>query len=175
MHAARSSQGGMVGGPREARALGSLRERNSARAALLALGLAACAGPPPLPLPDAPPPAPGALRVRLVFGAEADLDLYATGPSQATVYFANSPAGGGELDGDRRCDDPAPRVETATFARAAPGRYRIGVDFPERCARGADEVEYLLIFEALGRRQERRGRLAAGHFEPRALEVDLGP
>jgi hypothetical protein len=113
--------------------------------------------------------------VRLVFGAEADLDLYATGPAESTVYFANSPAGGGELDADRRCDAPAPRVETATFARAEPGRYRVGVDFPARCGRHAGEVEYLLILEAPGRREERRSRLAPGRFEPRALEVEIGP
>ena len=87
----------------------------------------------------APRSAPGDLRVELVFGQGADLDLYLTDPSQETVYYANTPSqvNGGRLEADLRCDAAAPRVETIVFASAPPGRYRVGVDRAETCAGGA--------------------------------------
>ncbi len=112
--------------------------------------------------------------MRLVFGREADLDLYVTGPSQETVYFANTPAGGGELDADRRCDDPAPRVETTSFLLAPAGRYRVGIDHAARCTPYSGPASYHLVFEAPGRREERSGEVDAGRREPRVLEVELG-
>jgi hypothetical protein len=45
-----------------------------------------------LSLQPQPALAPGELRVLLVFGGAADLDLFVTTPSQETVYFANSPS-----------------------------------------------------------------------------------
>src|SRR5262245_38599711 len=129
------------------------RERTAARALWLAVGLAACAGSSgPPPLPDAPPLRPGELRVRLVFGVEADLDLYVTGPDQETVYYANTPAGAGALDADRRCGDPGPRVETASFAPAAAGRYRVGIDHAGRCEPGTGPAAYRVVIE--GRSEE---------------------
>jgi hypothetical protein len=137
--------------------------------------LLACAGPVAHEAPQEPPVAPDAVRVRLVFGAAADLDLYVTGPSQESVYFGNPTSrDGGELLADRRCDAPAPRVETIAFARAAPGRYRVGVDFMIRCATGVDTASYELIAELPGRPPIRqRADAAFGSFAPRALEFEV--
>jgi hypothetical protein len=144
------------------------------RLPLAALLCLACAGatPPPLAPPAGAPLTPGALRVRLVFGAAADLDLYVTGPAQETVYFANDTSrDGGALEADRRCDDPAPRVETVVFEDAAPALYRVGVDFMVRC-NGADEAPYALVVEAPGREAVTRNGVARfGAFEPVALEL----
>jgi hypothetical protein len=118
------------------------------------------------------PPAEGTLRVRLAFGADADLDLYVTGPSQETVYFANaSSREGGRLDGDRLCADPAPRIETVTFPEFAPGRYRVGVDYPKTCAdRGT--AAFVIYVEVGTRREERRGSIRLGEVVPIVLETD---
>jgi hypothetical protein len=151
-----------------------------ARVAWLPLAAAlACAGSSRAPAaPDAsadPTAPPDMVRVRLVFGADADLDLYVTGPSDETVYFANDASrDGGRLVADRRCDAPAPRVETIEFARAAPGRYRVGVDFMMRCARGIDRAPFELIAEVPGQPPiRRRGEAAFGAFDPRALEFEV--
>jgi len=131
--------------------------------ALLALG---CASPAPLgePAPAARPPATGAVRVELEFGAEADLDLFVTDPWYEEVYFGNSPSLlGGVFEGDRRCGDPAPRVEAVHFSPAPAGFYRVSVDYPIRCQGGIDEVPYRVVVEAGGERQvyERRAIFGA--------------
>jgi hypothetical protein len=148
------------------------------RAALCALALAcAAAPPPPAPAAPAPPAAPQAseLRVALVFGAEADLDLYVTDPFEETVYFANTPsyASGGALDADQRCGSPAPRVEQVRFAHPAPGRYRVGVDHPERCTRTGVRSAFRLVVEWNGERVERQGEIELGEFQPAVLDLEL--
>lgn len=137
----------------------------------------ACAGSLPREAPRDPPAAPDALRVRLVFAADADLDLYVTGPAEESVYFGNPTSrDGGVLVADRRCDAPAPRVETIEFARAAPGRYRIAIDFMIRCAGGADRADYELHVDQPGRSPLRqRGEAEFGAFDPRVLEVEVAP
>lgn len=149
---------------------------------LLAVALiaGACAAPSARELPElaaTSAPEPGALRVRLLFGADADLDLFVTDPRQETVYFANTPslASGGALDADRRCDAPAPRVETVTFAAPPAGRYRVGVDYPERCGAGRAPAAYRVAAEAQGWRQERAGTIEFGRFDPAVLEFDWEP
>ena len=145
-----------------------------------ALGLALVSGcahapswiePPP---PDAPP---DALVVRLIFGEGADLDLYVTGPSQETVYYANAEArDGGRLDGDERCDAPAPRVETVLYAEAEAGSYRVGIDFPESCEGDQDPVPYVVQWRAPGAgpgRLEGVGRF--GRFDSRVIEIPVTP
>ncbi|MBM4383027.1 MAG: hypothetical protein FJ091_06610 [Deltaproteobacteria bacterium] len=63
-------------------------------------------------LAEAPLPSGGALRIRLAFGAQADLDLYVTDPLAETIYFANErAAAGGRLVADVRCDSKTPRIE----------------------------------------------------------------
>jgi hypothetical protein len=142
----------------------------------LAVALGCAGSAPALQAPPLPPPAPGDLRVTLVFGAGADLDLYVTDPSQRTVYFAMSDtgAGGGRLEHDLRCEDPAPRRERVVFRAAAAGRYYVGVDRPEECDDGGDELErFLLIVEHGEQRRETRGEIAPRRFLPRVLELDL--
>ena len=155
---------------------------NAARAgalcALCGLAFAAgCAGSAALPVaPRRAPPAPGELRVELVFGAGADLDLYLTDPAQETVYYANTPSrgSGGRLERDLRCEDPAPRVETVVVASAPPGRYRVGVDHPESCSGSSDVEPFLLTVEGPGGlRQELRGEIAHGRFAGKLLEFTL--
>jgi len=135
-----------------------------------------CAGVQPAvaTLPEAPPLPAGTLRIRLAFDASVDLDLYVTGPLQETVYFANSPAKtGGELERDLRCDaPPGVRVETARFPKAAPGRYRVGVDFPERCGLGTGPARYVVVVDGAGVAREQRGTATFGVFEPVVLEFD---
>jgi len=153
--------------------------------AWLALGFTAgcTANPPVLGAPARTPPAAGELRVELVFGAGADLDLYVTDPAQETVYFANTPsrASGGRLEADLRCQagTGAPRVETVVFASAPTGRYRVGVDYAAACEAGGDAAEAFLVvveFGGLRRgepRREVRGEISRGSFLPQVLELDL--
>ena len=120
-------------------------------------------------------PASGEIRVRLVFGETADLDLYVTDPRQETVYFANSPSrGGGRLDRDVRCGEPPPRVETVEFEAAVPGRYRVGVDFPPvTCDLANDAVAFVVVFESFGQRHEKRLSIRPGEFIPVVLEAEV--
>ena len=121
---------------------------------------------------DGGAPPPGTLRVRLAFPARADLDLFVTDPAHETVYFANSPSrSGGQLERDVRCDDPAPRVETVVFPDAAPGRYRVGVDYPKPCEGHEGEASFVVAVDGRGPTETRQGRIAPGIFQPIVLEV----
>jgi hypothetical protein len=147
-----------------------------ATAALLLLGLLACASgaPPPDRLPEAEP-AHG-VRVRLLFSQDADLDLHVTDPFQETVYFANSPArSGGRLLEDVRCDSEGPRIEVIEWEAAPPGRYRVGIDHPIRCRRTDAPAPFVLEIWADGIRHERRGAISFGRFEPIVYEFDVRP
>ena len=141
-----------------------------------ALGCAAAGAPrAPLSAPDGEPPPSGSLRVSLAFGDAADLDLYVTDPVQETVYYGNTPTrSGGALARDLRCDAPAPRVESVAFDEPLPGRYRVGVDYPERCRSAADPIPFVVVVDSDGRRHERRGEIELGRFLPVVLEVDVG-
>jgi hypothetical protein len=131
------------------------------------------------PLPAAPDPGPlpaGALRVRLVFGTAADLDLYVTDPHQETVYFANTPSiSGGTLSSDVRCDAPAPRVETVLFTAPLAGTYRVGVDHPERCGVARGEVPFRVEIEVGSLRRTLRGEIPWGHFRAQLIDFEVGP
>ena len=115
----------------------------------------------------------GALIVQLAFDASADLDLYVTDPLLETVYFANTPSrSGGFLDRDRTCKDAAPRVETIVFERPPPGRYRIGVEYPQPC--GAELTAPFAVRAMYGEQHfERSGVLPPRRFEPIVLELDI--
>ncbi len=131
----------------------------------------------PDPSPSWPRPPRAAaepLRIQLSFGPEADLDLWVTDPAGETIYFANprSNATGGALEADRRCGDPVPRIETIAFQQAPPGRYRIGVDFPERCGSVRGPVPFRVVVLDGLRRQERSGEIALGEFIARLIELD---
>lgn len=117
--------------------------------------------------------------MRLAFGADADLDLYVSDPARETVYYANTPAkSGGALEADRRCAHPAPRVERVRWDAPPPGRYRVGVDAPHRCAAHAADrgaVVYVVAVDRPGRPALlHRGRIAPVRFDPVVLELDLG-
>jgi hypothetical protein len=149
-------------------------------AALPGLG-AACAGGPPRPpspppppawtaalsaradaleaaLAEAKPPGPGELVVRLAFEPGADLDLYVTDPLDETIYYANTPArSGGALDADRRCEGDGDAVETVRFVAPPDGRYRVGVDFQDRCEDGERVAPWVIAIDAGGERRWLRG------------------
>lgn len=138
------------------------RERETAR---LAAVLAA-----------APLASPGELRVRLAFGADADLDLYVTDPRQETVYFANNPTrSGGALAEDVRCGAPEPHIEVVTFRDPVPGVYRVGVDYPKHCRGRDDTASYVVVVEQPGGgREERRATIDLLHFAPIVIESRVG-
>jgi hypothetical protein len=145
--------------------------------ALLLLGSAGCSdAPAPLPPPTAMrnhPLAAHDVRVRLEFGAGADLDLFVTDPMHEEVYFANSPSRlGGVFDADRRCDDPAPRIETVRFSPAPAGRYRVSVDFPIRCQPGIEAVPYRVVVEANGEERPVEGTAHFGSLEHTVIEFE---
>jgi hypothetical protein len=126
-------------------------------------------------LAEQAPAAPGELSVRLAFGPEADLDLYVTGPDEETIYYANTPGqGGGELVEDRRCAHEGPRIETIRFpAPLAPGRYRVGVDYPHACGDRSAPAPFVVRIDGPQAATERRG-LARHHvFEPVVVEIDV--
>ncbi len=146
-------------------------------ASLLALAGAGCSDA-PAPLP--PPSALGDhlasahdVRVRLEFGADADLDLFVTDPMHEEIYFANSPSRlGGVFVADRRCDDPAPRVETVRFSPAPAGRYRVSVDFPTRCRPGIEAAPYRVVVEANGEERRVEGTAHFGSLEHIVVEFE---
>jgi len=162
----------------------------------LGLALVACDdGPPPGPPVPAPPewneartreaasletllagstePADGALTIRLAFGAEADLDLYVTGPFDEAVYYANTPSAiGGALLADRRCVHDAPRVETIRFAPPiTPGRYRVGIDYPHACTDTGAPAPFAVAIEGPATSARLRGLARHRVFEPIVTEV----
>ena len=128
-------------------------------------------------LAKTPAPAPGTLRIRLAFGAAADLDLYVTDPLAETIYFANErAASGGRLVADARCDTPAPRSEEIVFEAPRPGTYRIGVDYMvyrAQCGAQPAVVPYVLAIDGPAGRRLERGLARRGIFAPRVLELTL--
>ncbi|MEB2344376.1 MAG: hypothetical protein OZ948_06540 [Deltaproteobacteria bacterium] len=121
------------------------------------------------------PAVPDGLRVELAFGAAVDLDLYVTDPLEETVYYANSPSrSGGTLVQDQRCAHPAPRVETIRFpAPLAPGRYRIGVDYPRACGAVREPAPFAVAVDGPGGRTAHQGLARHQVFEPIVLEFEI--
>jgi len=171
-----------------------LRISHTIAAPACALALA-CAGGPPEPPPPAPAPAwtgalaaradaleaklaearrapAGELVVRLAFEPGADLDLYVSDPLEETAYYANTPVrSGGALDADRRCPEPGDGVETVRFAAPLAGRYRVGVDFQQRCESDERVVPYALSIDANGERRILRGLASWNIFASRVDEL----
>ena len=109
------------------------------------------------------------LRVALLWDAPADLDLYVTTPLGETVYYANPHDA---FVRDARCADrAAEHVEEARWRSPAPGRYRIGVDFPEACADRIEEAAYRVVVDANGRREDRTGTARLMVRNPAVFEV----
>lgn len=149
--------------------------RVAASAALAAL--LGCAGdaPPPAIAARDDPPARGGLVVELHFGADADLDLYVSDPNEETAYFANTPVrSGGEYPHDLRCDADATRVEVVRWEVPPRGRYRVGVDFPERCDAGTSTARYRVRVAGPAGVQELEGEALFGRFDARVLDFEIG-
>jgi hypothetical protein len=109
--------------------------------------------------------------VRLAFEPVADLDLYVSDPLEETVYYANTPVrSGGALGADRRCGEPGERVESVRFPAPLAGRYRVGVDFPQRCEGEERVVPWAISIEAHGERRLLRGLAALHVFASRVEE-----
>jgi hypothetical protein len=114
------------------------------------------------------------LLVQLAFGAEADLDLYVTDPLLETVYFANHESkSGGKISDDVRCDEQPFRIEEVWFNAPIPGRYRVGVDFPEQCIGSEEAAAYVVSVLQDGKRKEVSGSVSLLQFEVIVLEFDL--
>ena len=129
----------------------------------------------PLQQQDIEPVARGEdLHIHLIFGEEADLDLYVTGPGSETIYFGNNPSrAGGVLESDQRCDVPAPRIERIRVPAAASGRYRVGVEFAAKCRTLRGPVPYRIEVRGNDLQIDQPGKISLGHFENVALEFDL--
>jgi hypothetical protein len=156
-------------------------KKSFAWVAIAASTLAGCRTKAPV-APTPPAVAPVALqaagvRVTLLWSSPVDLDLYVTDPSLETVYFANSPSqAGGRLEQDVTCKTVRSRgtlIERAEWAKAAKGRYRVGVDFMEDCGSEIDETEFRVVTEGSGERLERVAKILKGRFQPVVLEFDV--
>ena len=114
------------------------------------------------------------LLVQLAFGAEADLDLYVTDPLLETVYFANHESkSGGRISDDVRCDEQTLRLEEVWFDAPIPGRYRVGIDYPERCDGSKEAAAYVVSVLQNGKRKEVSGSVSLRQFEVIVLEFSL--
>ena len=146
-------------------------------AASLALVLGACARQAPPSVRSGAPEAPRpGVTVTLRWTAPVDLDLYVTDPVLETVYFANPrTASGGILEHDARCAgrQPGEQAERARWTDPPPGKYRVGVDFPEACASRMSEAPWAMTVEVDGRRQEITGRARVAEREPLVLEFTV--
>ena len=103
-----------------------------------------------------PPVAADGVSVHLAWTAPVDLDLYVTVPGDETFYFGNR---GSAFGRDVHCDDggaAAGGVESVRWTTPVAGRYRVGVDFPERCDAGG-EVPYRLLIDVSGVRRQVEG------------------
>jgi hypothetical protein len=114
------------------------------------------------------------LLVQLAFGAEADLDLYVTDPLLETVYFANHESkSGGKISDDARCDEQPFRIEEVWFNAPIPGRYRVGVDFPEQCNGSEEAAAYVVSVLQDGKRKKVSGSVSLRQFEVIVLEFEV--
>jgi uncharacterized protein YfaP (DUF2135 family) len=137
---------------------------------MAAVAAAACAArvaqPPAAPAPDA---SGAALVVTLVWDAPVDLDLYVTDPAWRTAYYARPD---GHLRADVRCPvtGASVRSERAEWTHPLPGRYRVGVDFPDACGTAIDHVSYRIVVDRAGRREETTGSVRLEERLPAAAE-----
>jgi hypothetical protein len=140
--------------------------------AVVASLAAACAPPRSAPLPVVPPSTERGLVVTLAWNAPVDLDLYVTMPSGETIYYANPREA---FVRDARCADDTrgPRSEEVRWRSPAPGRYRLGVDFPEACADGVNVAAYRLVVDLDGARVEHGGTARLLVRDPWVTEIEV--
>jgi len=125
--------------------------------------------------PIAAAPVDGALHVALSWAVPVDLDLYVTEPGGETLYFANNPTRtGARLEQDARCGalGGAP-VERMRFPVAAPGRYRVGVDFIDTCGAARGAVPFRIAVDQGTVRAEAEGTAVPNQFKVIVLEFDV--
>ena len=117
------------------------------------------------------------LRIQLAFESTVDLDLYVTDPLLETVYFANQKSvSGGRIIEDVRCEENTERgvrIEEIRFTHPYAGRYRVGVDFPERCNGGGDPAAYAVSVSGNSKQHAAHGIAHLKQFEVVVLEFDL--
>jgi uncharacterized protein YfaP (DUF2135 family) len=115
-----------------------------------------------------------ALIVQLMFDSDVDLDLYVTDPMLETVYFANHKSkAGGEISGDVRCDTEGDRLEMVSFPAPVPGRYRVGVDFPARCAGESGPAAFAVRVQHPNGELSKTGAVYFEQFEVAVLEFEI--
>jgi hypothetical protein len=141
-------------------------------ATLAAALCVACGMPRAAPPPAVPPPAAPGLVVTLVWSAPVDLDLYVTTPGGESIYYAN-PRDAFARDARCREGGDGVRREAVRWRTPAPGRYRLGVDFPEACDDGVREAAYRLVVDVNGRREEHTGVARLSVRDPAVAEVDV--
>ncbi len=148
-----------------------LRSSSPLRVAALVAAVASGCARVRTPPPPVPPSEESGLHVVLTWDAPADLDLYVTDPRGETFYYAKP---GGIFVRDAGCGDGAgPRVEEVRWPKPEPGRYRIGVDFPEACAAGVDTVAYRVVVDLGSGRHEQLGVAKLLVRNPVAVEVEI--
>jgi hypothetical protein len=126
----------------------------------------------PHPVLPPPPPAASGLTVTLAWEAPVDLDLYVTDPAWVTVYYARR---AGHMEADARCVAGAPsaRWERAHWTAAPPGRYRVGVDYPEACAAALERVPFRVTIDRDGSQRETTGTVRLRQRQPAVLEFTV--
>ena len=125
----------------------------------------------------AEPPTDGnSLVFRVFFDRNVDLDLYVTDPLDETAYFAKrDTVTGGRLIGDVRCESPpdAPGLEEIRFDDPYPGKYRVGIDYPEGCNGAQPLAGYAVTVHGAGESHRVHGAVELQQFEVVVLEFEL--
>ncbi len=128
----------------------------------------------------------GSLTIQMSFGSEADLDLYVTDPHMETVYFAKSSTrSGGRISKDIQCasgsdsaqsgrgDQHEPRIEEVRFDAPIPGRYRIGIDYPLKCAGGEQRAAFAVSVMHNGEQIRKSGSVTFENFDVVVMEFEI--
>ncbi|HJL60942.1 MAG TPA: hypothetical protein QF517_03220 [Pseudomonadales bacterium] len=127
------------------------------------------------------------LTIQLIFGADSDLDLYVTDPLLETVYYANHQSrSGGRISADVKCVDPLQkkegglreqsrelRIEEIRFDAPISGRYRIGIDYPEKCDGGKEQAAYAVSVLHNGELIQNSGVVTFERFDVVVMEFDI--
>lgn len=98
----------------------------------------------------------GTVQVTVAWNTGADIDLYVTDPSGATLFYNElhkRTPGGGHLDhdarGDCRREQKNPRIENAYWASGRRGNYKVELHYFSPCA-GAATTEVTLSVAVAG-------------------------